>query len=315
MTGIAQSTPAADRDEDRHENVGRPAETRLLLVTGLSGAGKTTALKALQDLGYATIDHLPLALFSKLVPVAESGDLTDGPLLAIGVDVRTRDFTVEALMAEVARLDTSSDLNVKVVFLTCDDDELCLRYKETRHRHPLALDRPLLDGIATERQIMAPLRARADLTIDTTGLSPGTLKRRLAANFASGVRPGLVILVTSFSYARGLPRDADLVFDVRFLNNPHYLPELRPLTGRDAAVAAFLSSEPAFPTFFSSLTTLLEPLLPRYAAEGKTYLTIALGCTGGRHRSVFVSERLAVWLETRGQHVLVEHRGLERLPR
>lgn len=313
MSETAQATPRPDRNGNRRA-AGRSAENRLLLVSGLSGAGKTAALKALQDLGYDSIDHLPLALFGKLVTADASGLLVEDRLLAVGVDVRTRDFTVEALMAEVARLDTVAGLDIKVLFLTCDDDELCRRYKETRHRHPLAVDRPLLDGIATERHIMAPLRARADVTIDTTGLSPGALKRRLAGTFASSVKPGLVILVVSFSYALGLPRDADLVFDVRFLNNPHYRRELRPLTGRDPPVAAFLADEPAFAPFFLSLTTLLEPLLPRYAAEGKTYLTIGLGCTGGRHRSVFVAERLAAWLQSCGQHVLIEHRGIDRLP-
>ncbi len=313
MTEIAQASPPP-KAEERRRSAGPSAENRLLLVTGLSGAGKTAALKALQDLGCDSIDQLPLALFEKLVPAAGCAALAGDRLLAVGVDVRTRDFTIEALMAEVARLDNLADLDLKVVFLSCDDDELCRRYKASRHRHPLAVDRPLLDGIATERQIMVPLRARADLIIDTTGLSPGALKRRLAGTFASSIKPGLVILVTSFSYALGLPRDADLVFDVRFLNNPHYQPELRPLTGRDPPVAAFLADEPAFAPFFSSLTTLLEPLLPRYAAEGKTYLTIAVGCTGGRHRSVFVVERLAAWLETSGQHVLIEHRGLDRLP-
>ncbi len=313
MTEIAQASPPPKAEEHRR-SAGPLAQNRLLLVTGLSGAGKTAALKVLQDLGCDSIDQLPLSLFEKLVPAAGCPALVGDRLLAVGVDVRTRDFTIEALMAEVARLDNLADLDLKVVFLSCDDEELCRRYKASRHRHPLAVDRPLLDGIATERQIMAPLRARADLIIDTTGLSPGALKRRLAGTFASSIRPGLVILVTSFSYALGLPRDADLVFDVRFLNNPHYQPELRPLTGRDPPVAAFLADEPAFAPFFSSLTTLLEPLLPRYAAEGKTYLTIAVGCTGGRHRSVFVVERLAAWLETSGQHVLIEHRGLDRLP-
>jgi len=289
-----------------------PGRTRLLLVTGMSGAGKTTALKALQDLGYESIDHLPLALLDKLVP-AGAGSAAGERRLAVGINVRTRDFTVEALMSEVKRLDAEANLDVKVLFLSCDDDELCRRYQENRHRHPLAVDRPLFDGIATERQMIAPLRARADLTIDTTLISPGALKRRLERTFGGAVETGLVVLVVSFSYATGVPRDADLVFDVRFLANPHYQPALRPLTGRDAPVAGFIEREAAFAPFFSSLTTLLEPLLPRYAAEGKTYLTIGVGCTGGRHRSVFVAERLAAWLASRGQHVLIEHRGLDRL--
>lgn len=309
--GGSSSTPPAPAEQawgPRPE----PGRTRLLLVTGMSGAGKTTALKALQDLGYESIDHLPLALLDKLVP-AGAGAAAGERRLAVGINVRTRDFTVEALMSEVKRLDAQPNLDVKVLFLSCDDDELCRRYQENRHRHPLAVDRPLFDGIATERQMIAPLRARADLTIDTTLISPGALKRRLERTFGGAVETGLVVLVVSFSYATGVPRDADLVFDVRFLANPHYQPALRPLTGKDAPVARFIEGEAAFAPFFSSLTTLLEPLLPRYAAEGKTYLTIGVGCTGGRHRSVFVAERLAAWLASRGQHVLIEHRGLDRL--
>ena len=310
--GGSSSSPSPLPEQERSPR-SEPGKTRLLLVTGMSGAGKTTALKALQDLGYESIDHLPLALLDKLVPDG-GGDLGAGERrLAVGINVRTRDFTVEALMSEVKRLDAQPNLDVKVLFLSCDDDELCRRYQENRHRHPLAVDRPLFDGIAIERQMIAPLRARADLTIDTTLISPGALKRRLERTFGGAVETGLVVLVVSFSYAAGVPRDADLVLDVRFLANPHYQPALRPLTGKDAPVARFIAAEAAFAPFFSSLTTLLEPLLPRYAAEGKTYLTIGVGCTGGRHRSVFVAERLAAWLASRGQHVLIEHRGLDRL--
>lgn len=313
---MSESGPASSRPALAGEDVAErpaPAQTRLLLVTGMSGAGKTTALKALQDLGYESIDHLPLALLDKLVPADDGEGGAAERRLAVGINVRTRDFTVEALMSEVKRLDEQANVDVKVLFLSCEVDELCRRYQENRHRHPLAIDRPLFDGIAAERQMIEPLRARADLTIDTTFISPGALKRRLERTFGGAVGTGLVVLVVSFSYATGVPRDADLVFDVRFLANPHYQPALRPLTGKDDPVAGFIAAEPAFMPFFSSLTTLLEPLLPRYAAEGKTYLTIGVGCTGGRHRSVFVAERLAAWLASRGQHLLIEHRGLDRL--
>lgn len=304
-------------EDDRRRPVS-PPRGRILLVTGMSGAGKTTALKALQDLGYDCIDHLPLALIERVMPPDDETRASSGVrsgLLAVGVDIRTRDFTVELLISEIARLEADGRAEVKVLFLYCDDDELCRRYKESRHRHPFALDRPLPDGIAAERQMMAPLRARADAAVDTTGLSPGALKRMLENTFGCALETGLVILVASFSYRSGLPRDADLVFDVRFLENPHYKPDLRALSGRDAPVAAFLDREPVFKPFFCALTTLLEPLLPRYAAEGKTYLTIAVGCTGGRHRSVFVAERLGAWLKSRGQHVLIEHRNLDRSAR
>lgn len=308
----ASSSPAALVKAEAAQQP-KPEKARLLLVPGMSGAGKTTALKALQDLGYESIDHLPLAFLDKLVPAELAEPAPAERLLAVGINVRTRDFTVEALMGAVKRLDGQQNVDVKVLFLSCDDDELRRRYQENRHRHPLAKDRPLVDGIATERRMIEPLRARADLTIDTTFISPGALKRRLERTFGGAVGTGMVVLVVSFSYAAGVPRDADLVFDVRFLVNPHYQPSLRRLTGKEAPVADFIAAEPAFAPFFSSLTTLLEPLLPRYAAEGKTYLTMGVGCTGGRHRSVFVAERLAAWLSSRGQHVLIEHRGLDRL--
>jgi len=186
------------------------------------------------------------------------------------------------------------------------------RYTETRRRHPLAGDRPVLDGIHLERQRVWPLRDRADLVIDTTTLNPGDLKRLLQGHFALGAAPGITIFVTSFSYRHGLPRDADLVFDVRFLRNPHYVAALRPLTGRDAPVGAFIEADADFAPFFQRLCLLLAPLLPRYEREGKSYLTIAIGCTGGRHRSVYLAERLAAWLSEQGRPVGVNHRDLDQ---
>lgn len=293
-------------------NPGTQTSQRIVVVTGLSGAGKTTALKALEDLGYEAVDHLPLALLGRwLKPSAD--DLRQGPLLlAIGVDVRTRDFAVDRLLAFVDPLRAEALLEARLVFLTCDDDELLRRYAATRRRHPLAANGPVGDGIACERQLLAPLRACADLTIDTTQLSPGELKLILNGHFRSTGDREMVIQVTSFSYRSGLPRHADLVFDVRFLTNPHYEPALQVLTGLDAPVGAFIARGPEFAWFMASLTSLLEPLVPRYAAEGKSYLTIAVGCTGGRHRSVFVAEQLAAHLRARECVVDVYHRDLVR---
>jgi RNase adapter protein RapZ len=287
----------------------REACQRILLVTGMSGAGKTTTLKALEDLGYDAIDHVPLSLLGRLVmPVATA------PLVpvALGIDVRTRDFGVERALSEVDRLTAEGRADVKLVFLDCEDDALRRRYTETRHRHPLAAGRPVTDGIAVERELMAPLRARADLVIDTTNLSPGALKRIVDGHFDVGAQPGLSIFVTSFSYRVGLPRDADLVFDVRFLANPHYDPELRPMTGLQVPVARFIRRDEGLEPFLKTLAGLMLPLLPRYAAEGKSYLTVAIGCTGGRHRSVFIAEELGQWLQDEGFPVHVHHRDLDK---
>jgi UPF0042 nucleotide-binding protein len=284
----------------------------VLLITGMSGAGKTSALKALEDLGYEAIDNVPLSLLSHLMlPRKENGASLDRSI-AIGIDVRTRDFGVEPFVREIDRLVAERGAEIKLVFLDCDDEALYRRYTVTRHRHPLALDRPVSDGIARERRMIFSLRGRADMVVDTTALGPGELKRILEGHFGLDTEPGLLVFVISFSFRFGLPREADLVLDVRFLANPHYDPNLGPLTGRDAPVAAFVAKDDGFEPFFESLTRLLGPLLPRYAAEGKSYLTIAVGCTGGRHRSVFVTEKLAAWLRNQGQRFRIDHRDLER---
>ncbi len=279
---------------------------RVLLITGMSGAGKTSALKAVEDLGYEAVDHVPISLLSRLITADEPT-----ASIAVGVDVRTRDFGVERFLAEFDRLTEEADIRPELLFLDCHDDELRRRYTATRHRHPLATDRPVSDGIALERRMILPLRTRADLVLDTTSIHLGDLKRLLAGHFGFAKTQPLGVFVTSFSFRLGLPREADLVFDVRFLANPYYEPALRPLTGRDPAVMAHIAADPGVEPFFSALTNLLAPLLPRYADEGKSYLTIAIGCTGGRHRSVFVAERLAGWLRGQPVTVHVAHRDLE----
>lgn len=297
-----QHAPIASGDPRPHPL----APTRILLVTGMSGAGKTATLKAMEDMGYEAVDNLPLSLLASLVNPAAG---TSRPL-AIGVDIRTRDFGVAPFLQEIDALIRDPGIRVSLLFLDCDDEVLRRRFSETRRRHPLAVDRPVTDGIEHERRLLAPLRDRADAVIDTSNLPLPDLRRQLAGHFAPDAEAGFALFVTSFSYRHGLPREADLVFDVRFLANPHYDETLRPLTGTDAAVAEFIERDPGFATFFESLTALLEPLLPRYAGEGKSYLTIAFGCTGGRHRSVFCAERLAAWLRDKGQRTGVGHRDL-----
>ena len=283
-----------------------PAAAGVVVVTGLSGAGKSQTLKWLEDLGYEAVDNLPLSMLGALL---RGGD--PGRPLAIGIDIRTRDFGAQSMLAELDRLRQKTQAPLTLVFLDSDDDVLSRRFTETRRRHPLAVDRPLLDGIAHERQLVSPLRARADLVIDTSSLPPAELRRVLAGHFGREAQAPLLVFVTSFSYRRGLPREADLVFDVRFLDNPHYVPELKPHSGKDSDVAEFIAADPGFAPFFSGLTALLRPLLPRFTAEGKSYLTLAIGCTGGRHRSVYVAERMAAWLREQGQQVDLRHRDLD----
>lgn len=286
----------------------RPPARRVVIVTGMSGAGRSTALRALEDGGYETVDNLPLSL---LAAVVRGEGAADRPL-ALGLDIRTRDFGAAPLIEALDGLAASAPLDLKVLFLDSDDDILGRRYTETRRRHPLAADRPVADGIAHERRLVEGLRLRADRVIDTTRLTPGDLKRIVQADFDLG-RGGLAVAVVSFSYRHGLPREADLVFDVRFLANPHYDPALRPLDGRDAAVAGFIAADPALPVFLAGVTGLLDALLPRYESEGKSYLTIAIGCTGGQHRSVYVAERLVEWLRQKGRRVNLVHRDLPGL--
>jgi len=286
-----------------------PSDQRVLLVTGLSGAGHTTSLRALEDFGFEAIDNLPLSLLRRLL---SSPDSFARPL-AIGVDIRTRDFEADSLLDEIESLGESEGLALQLLFLDCDDGTLLRRYTETRRRHPMGGDRPVLDEIAHERLLLAPLRERADMVLDTTRFSPWELRQQLKEIFGGGDGPKLRLFVTSFAYANGLPREADLVFDVRFLANPHYEPALRPLSGRDREVGEHIAKDPGFDSFFNGLTAMLGMLLPRYEKEGKAYLTIAIGCTGGRHRSVFVAEKLGEWLSQEGRQASIRHRELGNL--
>lgn len=279
---------------------------RVLVVTGLSGAGRSTALNALEDMNCEAVDNLPIRLMPTLIqqgPAAGRG-------LAIGVDVRTRDFDAAAFAQEIEALRASVETPIELVFLDCANDVIARRYTETRRVHPMASDRPLADGIAAERRLLSPLRDGADIVIDTSHTNIHEFGRLLRDRLV-GVPVGEAnVLVTSFSYRNGVPRDADMVFDVRFLRNPHYEPALRSGTGRDAEVGAYIAADPDFDGFFERLTDLLALLLPRFNEEGKSYLTIAIGCTGGQHRSVYVTERLRDWIAGRATKVDVRHREL-----
>ena len=286
--------------------------TRIVMVTGMSGAGKSTALKVLEDLGYEAVDNLPLNLMSSLLDVAD--DVVDHAVdrpLAIGVDMRTRAFDAQRVIEQIKMLRAShAHLDVRMLFLDCAGEELARRFSETRRRHPLAQDRPVGDGIAREREMLAPLRRWADVMIDTSDASVHDLKRKIGELFRLERRDELTITVLSFGFARGLPRDADLVFDMRFVRNPHWDDGLRPMTGLDAEVGAYVEADPAFGAAYAAIEALVLSLLPSYQKEGKSYLTIAFGCTGGKHRSVYTAEKLTMGLRAQGYTPGVSHRDL-----
>jgi len=286
----------------------------ILLVTGLSGAGKSTVLKTLEDLGWETVDNLPLRLLDRLLstPLSESAE-SDSPL-AVGIGTRTRDFDPDSIVKRIKKLRAEHGYDIGTLFLDCSGAELERRYAETRRRHPLALDRPASDGIARERELLAPLRRWANRLIDTTDLSSNELAQQVRATFGGDGLGEPTLSVMSFGFARGVPRNADLVFDMRFLRNPHWVEKLRPGTGLDKDVADYVAGDPTYDAAMKQIEDLLLLLLPRYRAEGKAYVTIAFGCTGGRHRSVHVTERVAKRLRAAGFSPTVTHRDLGAAP-
>ncbi len=285
-----------------------PLRRRVILLTGMSGAGLSTALKAFEDLGYESVDNLRLGLIPALIEDSAHA----GKPLAVAVDTRNASFSVDDLLRMDESLSARADVDVKLLFLDCSDEALQQRFTETRRRHPLAVDRPVTDGIKREREMLWRLRDGADHVIDTSLLSLHELRRQIGGHYRTDNAVGLTIFVTSFSYRHGVPREADLVFDARFLANPHWDAKLRPLTGRDGAVADYIKHDPDYAAFADNMVKLLLPLLPRYQQEGKSYLTIAIGCTGGRHRSVFIAEELSTLLAVHGFVVGVGHRDLDR---
>jgi UPF0042 nucleotide-binding protein len=287
----------------------------ILLVTGMSGAGKSTVLKTLEDLGWEVVDNLPLLLLDRLLDAPlPKGSPDDSQPLAIGIGARTRDFDPERIVSRIRDLRDRHGLEVGMLFLDCSGPELDRRYSETRRRHPLALDHPADDGIDRERDLLAPLREWANRLIDTTDMSANELAQQIRTSFAGDDLGEPTLSIRSFGFARGLPRNADLVFDMRFLRNPHWDAGLRPGTGLDADVSAYIIADPAYEAAVSRIEDLLMLLLPRYRAEGKSYVTVAFGCTGGRHRSVHVAERVARRLREAGFSPSVVHRDLGAAP-
>ncbi|PIR31894.1 MAG: RNase adapter RapZ [Alphaproteobacteria bacterium CG11_big_fil_rev_8_21_14_0_20_44_7] len=270
----------------------------VVLVTGTSGAGKSIALKALEDLGYNAIDNIPLSILPTLIEA-----FPENGMLAIGVDARNKEFSAEKFVEK------TKDFKFRLLFLDADADVLYRRFSETRRRHPLALDRPISDGIRHEKQLVEKLRDNADYVVDTSNFSQSDLRNWVRGHFSSET-DNLLVTITSFSYKKGIPREADLVFDARFLKNPFYNEALKEKNGKDKEVGEYIKTDDNYKPFLKNLLNLVLPLLPAYREEGKSYLTIAIGCTGGQHRSVFVAEKLAKSLIDKGYKPTIRHRDL-----
>jgi RNase adapter protein RapZ len=295
----------------------------VVIVTGMSGGGKASILRALEDVGYEAVDNPPLTMLEEMI---SAGDKNLGvQKLAVGIDARTRGFDAADVLDVVGRLRINADLRFQMVYVWADESTLLRRYSETRRRHPLAPYGVVAEGIAAEVALTELLRAEADLVVDTSGLPIANLRRLIERHFgADADQARMAVSLMSFGYPKGLPQEADLVFDARFLRNPHYDPILRPRTGLDPEVGAYVEADPDFSKFFSRIVELIQLVLPRFVQEGKKYATITIGCTGGRHRSVHLIEKLANHLTSRATaqqaggggeapwRVFVTHRELAR---
>lgn len=292
-------------------DVKKEKSLKILLITGMSGAGKSTALSVLEDLDYEAIDNLPINLLPSLIELAQKNDPDHkNPALAIGIDARTRNFQPENIIQVLNQIRDNAEIELKILYFDSSNETLAARFTETRRRHPLAKDRPVNDGIIRERQMMQIIKAESDYLFDTSELNIHDLRRMLSQHFMRKHDEGLNITICSFGYPKGLPRDADLVFDVRFLRNPHYDENLRANTGRDEKVGDYIMKDPVFKKSWDQISSLILTLIPEYKKEGKSYLTIAFGCTGGKHRSVFMAEKLGDLLKEHKFNVNLLHREL-----
>lgn len=282
------------------------SKRRILFVSGMSGAGLTTARGALQDQGFHTIDSMPLSLLEPLL--AQSNEP-----LALSIDARTRDFSAQKIIELLDDLNKRPEVEAHLVFLDCDDPQLVQRFSETRRVHPLAADRPVLDGLRRERELLMPIKNRADLRIDTTSLSTTELRHLITGHFPAEAGRGMMVQVMSFSYRHGVPQNADLVLDARHLRNPHYDPSLKPQTGQDMPVGEYIRQDPQFNAYMEGVTRVVGSMLPGLHGNNRAYFTIAFGCTGGKHRSVYLAETIGAWLNSHGQPTQVTHRELERM--
>lgn len=280
-------------EKDKHQ---------LIIVTGLSGAGMSSVMKTLEDMGFEVFDNFPLSLVDALLSDVQS----QNQKIAIGIDTRSRGFETQAILNAIEKH------SAQLLFMTCEDAILKKRFTETRRVHPLAKDKSIAAGIKAEAKMLASIHARAHLTIDTSDLSIHDLKHILKGHFGIEGENLLNVTLTSFGFKHGVPRTADIVMDVRFLKNPHWVDDLRNLTGKDKSVGEYVQSDVAFDDFITHFKTLMNSVLPRYASEGKSYLTIAIGCTGGKHRSVFTVETLKSWLRDTGYQTHIEHRDIKK---
>lgn len=285
------------RDEDRQ---------RLVIVTGMSGAGKSSALTAFEDIGFQTVDNLPLTMVEDLLETVAG----EGSALAVGVDSRTLHFSPDRFGEVITSLKKRPQISLQVLMMDAVDTVLVQRYSETRRKHPLLEGQPLRNAIRQERDLMSAIRPYVDALVDTSDRTSAETRRVINARYGMDAGSGLVVSVMSFGFAHGVPRDADLVFDVRFLRNPHYDPTLKPKTGQDEAVANFVRADEGYHPFVEKLQSLLAHILPRYVSEGKSYLTLAFGCTGGKHRSVMMAEGFKEILQTAGLKVNLYHRDM-----
>ncbi len=282
----------------------------IVIITGMSGAGKTVAIQSFEDMGYFAVDNMPPNLIEKFVELLNTPDSKINKV-AMVVDMRSRIF-FDRLRGIVAELSNLPEVNFKLLFLDASDVELVARYKETRRSHPLAIDGRVLDGITQEREILSDLKSLAEVVIDTSELTPRNLRARILERFSETKEAPFRIEVISFGFKYGLPMDADLVFDVRFLPNPHYIPELRDKTGQDKEVFNYVMNQEASEDFYKNLMNMLLPIIPAYQKEGKSVLTIAFGCTGGQHRSVAFAERVSKALLKEDWHLNTSHRDKDR---
>ena len=282
----------------------------IVIITGMSGAGKTVAIQSFEDMGYFAVDNMPPNLIEKFVELLNTPDSKINKV-AMVVDMRSRIF-FDRLRGIVAELSNLPEVNFKLLFLDASDVELVARYKETRRSHPLAIDGRVLDGITQEREILSDLKSLAEVVIDTSELTPRNLRARILERFSETKEAPFRIEVISFGFKYGLPMDADLVFDVRFLPNPHYIPELRDKTGQDKEVFNYVMNQKASEDFYKNLMNMLLPIIPAYQKEGKSVLTIAFGCTGGQHRSVAFAERVSKSLLKEDWHLNTSHRDKDR---
>lgn len=280
---------------------------QVIFVTGPSGGGRTTSINALEDMGFETIINIPLRYVTRLL----KDDLPTRPM-ALGLDIRNRDFSVDGVLDMMREVSASGDIRPELLFLECRRDVLLRRYSETRRRHPLAEDDSPHVGIDAELEMLKPIRARADLVIDTSELSPHDLKAELKNWFEQDTGLPLAVAVESFSYKRGMPRGMDFVFDCRFLRNPHWSPDLRGKTGKDRAVEEYIEEDPLFEQYYERIFGMMDMMLPAIQSEGRAHVTIGIGCTGGKHRSVAMTEKLGKALAQRDWQVSIRHRELER---